>query len=321
MTAFITSPVLVTGAAGPAGTSLVRELAEHDVRVHAADSRPRLDAVPPVVSWHVLPSGAESAYLPALRRLLRRLRAGTLIPTTDGELPVLATVRHALGPHVHVMVPGPAAVAMAQDKLALAWQLAAREVPTPRCASPSDFPDTGAALRAFRGSLVLRPRRSGGGRGGARLVRDAGDVDWTRLGDDLVVQDLVPGREYDLVLYRPDGGSDGARSMVAFERLGRVPGEIDARRLRPGSADEVERTAWAAVRALGVTGPAEVVVRRAADDRLLVLSVRPRFGRHCVELLQAMLAPPALPRQRAGGSSPKPVPAATTPIVRGDRHR
>jgi carbamoyl-phosphate synthase large subunit len=55
------------------------------------------------------------------------------------------------------------------------------------------------------------------------------------------------------------------------------------------------------VRALGVTGPAEVILRRRADGQEAVLSVHPRFGRQCAELLDVLADSRVLPRRRRAG--------------------
>ena len=247
----------------------------------------------------MVPRSEEAGYLPTLHRIVNRHGVSIVIPTLDEELPVMAAVRHWPEAGVVVIVAGSTAVGLAQDKLVMAWQLAGRGVATPRTMSPSDFSDTAAARESLGQAVVVRSRRAGRRAGGARVLFTADDIDWGRLDDDFVVQQFIPGREYVCVLYRPEGAAK--RGSVVFESLRPGPAHEEVRPVPPGQADDVGRTAWAAIRALGVTGPAVVVLRRALDGTVMVLSVRPRFGRHCTELLDQLARPEQLPSQRAAG--------------------
>jgi len=286
----------VTGVDRTVGEELARGLAERGLTVHAAYQRPGAAHDIPGIQWHLVPPSHDPGYLPALHRIVQRHSVGLVIPTVDEELPVLAGLRRWPEPGVVVVVSSPGAVNLAQDKLLACWQLAGHQVPTPSCASPSDFAGTCEALEAMGGALVVRARRAGRTGSGARMVLDADELDWDRLDDDFIVQQFVPGRQYLCLLYRPDGPAP--RGSVLLEDVHPGPRHEEALPVPAGAVADVERTAWAAVRSLGIVGPAEVVVRRAADGTAMVLSVHPRFSRHCSLLLEQLASAERLPRPR-----------------------
>ncbi|HET8560650.1 MAG TPA: hypothetical protein VFL69_09050 [Marmoricola sp.] len=282
-------PILVTGADHAVGAALAVELAGRGLVVHCAYSQPQFVAGPvPGMEWHLVPSNADPGYLPALRRIVDRHDVSILIPTLDEELAAMSALRRWPDPGVLVVVSGAGSVALADDKLMVSWQLAAHGVRAPRCGSPSDFASTEEALDALGGAVVVRGRRPATKSGGSRVLLRPEDLDWGRLDDDFVVQEFVPGREYLCVLYRPDGSAGRASVVYQAVRPGRHGDGIV--RLAPGDAEDVHRTAWSAIRALGVVGPAEVVVRTTTEGAVVVLSVHPRFSRHCSELLDELVA-------------------------------
>jgi carbamoyl-phosphate synthase large subunit len=79
---------------------------------------------------------------------------------------------------------------------------------------------------------------------------------------------------------------------------GNVGNAVSTRRLETGESVDVGNVAMAAVRALGLTGPVDVDVRRRADGTPVVLEVNARFGANseaAPELLDAVLASFLLP--------------------------
>lgn len=287
--------VLVTGVDRPVGAALAKELARRGLAVHATARAVTAAAAEFSGSWHLAPAPDDPSYLPVLRRIVRHHRPDIVIPTLDEELPLWAGLRH--WPDAEVVVAGAGAVSLARDKLLTCWQLTSHQVPTPPCRSPSDFADTAEALRALGGSLVLRARRPEHRSGGARVVRAADELDWERLDDDFVVQPVAPGREYLCVLYRPEGPVRRGSVVYVVAHPSIRHGALMA--LGPGEAEGVERVAWAAARSMGVIGPAEVVVRREEAGGVSVISLHPRFGEHCGELLDQLSSPePVVPRQR-----------------------
>lgn len=252
--------VMVTGAAAPAGATLLTQLRDRRIPVVAVDA----DHPSSTATGHRVPPVSDPHRLIALRQLGLRENVTVLIPTLREELPQIAAAKSAFDPAVHVVVAGAGPVVIAQDLLYTAWQLQARGVPTPAFGTTADFPDAAAAFGALGGPLVIKSR-TGGGR--SRVVQGPDQLDWASLRNDDLIQRHVPGAEYLPVVYRPAPRS-GVRSL-----------------------------AIAAVRALGVTGPATVQVRRDADGHPQVLKVLARFvaSSHLVPELLDVCSPRPVP--------------------------
>lgn len=259
--------VLITRVDLPVGAALAGLLSVRGLRVHGSTAQ---SAEPTKTIADPAPTAPDPGFISGLVRIAARRRIDILIPTTASEMVAIASARAAFGPTTQVMLSGPGPVTMAQDLRRTYWQLAARGVATPRCGVPSDFSGPSAALVAMGGLAVLRSRW---GKAGGRLIERADQLDWPTLTDDVVLQQVVTGRQSLVLVYRPSGRSRSRRAVVTLE-----PASADGRngvRMSPGPVDEdVERTAQAAVRALGLTGPASVVVRRAAGRVPTVLRVR-----------------------------------------------
>jgi carbamoyl-phosphate synthase large subunit len=201
-----------------------------------------------------------------------------VIPVSSAATQELSVGKVVLGSDVEVIAPSRGAATLAHDRLLVASTLWAHAVAVPHFGVPSDFRDVDAALRLMDGEFVLRARFAGDGRT-ATLVRAPGDLDWAALADDSLVQQFVAGAAYAVVLHRPVNG-DG-RLTVVLEKTIRADGEVVTSRVKESRAvGSVERVAQAAIRALGLTGPAEVMIRSTADGSPVVLDVSAGFGPH-----------------------------------------
>ncbi len=278
--------VLVTGAGGPAGRSLVRQLVGRGHDVTAVDARP----LPGVLE---VPPAADPRLVDALRDLVRTGSIDLLVPTVSEELPVLAAAAAAgrLDP-ARVLVGTVRAVRLAHDKLLTAVSLHAAGVPVPEFAVPEDFRDAPEARRALGGSIVTKPRVSRGGRG-VEVIDEAWTGSWDAVPPGSVVQAFAPGTEYAPVVYRAPGAEE-PEVVVVLEKTalahGRTGNAVGVRRVR---ADDVADVARRAVAALGLTGPVDMDVRRDVAGRPVVLEVNARFGANSAavpELVDAALA-------------------------------
>ncbi|MFE7506278.1 acetyl-CoA carboxylase biotin carboxylase subunit family protein [Promicromonospora sp. NPDC057488] len=219
----------------------------------------------------------------------------------------------AVGP---VLTPDPGPAAIAADKLLTMLALDRAGVPVPRFALPTDFGGVAEALAWARGPIVLKPRVSRGGRG-VRLVESpadltdltgaedttgadgtdgSGEAAWSALDASWIVQSFAPGTEYCPQLYRPRTGT-GTITAVVLEKTelkqGRVGNAAAVVRPRAGTLPDVEHVARRAVEALGLTGPADLDIRRDTTGAPLVLEINGRFGAnsdHAPELLDTALA-------------------------------
>lgn len=318
--------VLVTGAGGPAGRALGSQLAARaaagtdltwvgvDITPVTDPNYPATDRAPRADAWD---------YATGMRDLILKHAPDLVLPTVQDELPQVAVLAQALdrsfdtgttgtasavpgsfpdavGP---VLTPDPGPAAIAADKLLTMLALDRAGVPVPRFALPTDFGDVAEALAWARGPIVLKPRVSRGGRG-VRLVESpadltgtdgSGETAWGALDASWIVQSFAPGTEYCPQLYRPRTGT-GTITAVVLEKTelkqGRVGNAAAVVRPRAGTLPDVEHVARRAVEALGLTGPADLDIRRDPTGAPLVLEVNGRFGansEHAPELLDAAL--------------------------------
>jgi len=285
----VTGPriALVGGAGAPFGQELAEQLVARGLRVHSADVR---SMRVPSVSSHVVPTLDDPGYLPALSRLVRRNEIDVVIPVSVLAVQAVSVGRFALDPEVGVVAPSAGAAAIVRDRLLVSSKLWSHGLTVPNFGVPSDFADASTALRRMQGELVLRPRFIDNGHTSS-LVRTAADLDWATLDDDILVQQFVAGAAYAVVIHRP---ADGGRRLTAvLEKTIRADGEVVTSRVRRDeTVGNVERIAQAAVRALGLTGPAEVMIRKNEGGTPIVLDVSAGFGPHSrlvPELLDAVL--------------------------------
>ncbi|WP_427128844.1 ATP-grasp domain-containing protein [Pseudarthrobacter sp. S9] len=286
--------ILVTGIGGPAGRAIAAQLRARGIPVLGTDIR-ELPAEAGVTVVAV-PPATDPEMASALRRLIAREGINLVIPTVSEELPHIAAARAGLGADVRVIIGDPGAVALANDKLFTAWQLRQAGVPVPRFGVPGDFADAGAAMAALGGPVVVKPRVSRGGRG-VIVVDGTVGMDWASLPEGQIVQEFIPGTEYGPMVFGTPAHNSAAPFAVVVEKTelahGNVGNAVSTRRVETGEATDVGNVAMAAVRALGLTGPVDVDVRRRADGTPVVLEVNARFGANseaAPELLDAVLA-------------------------------
>lgn len=296
--------VLVTGAAGASGRSLAEQLIARGLHVHCTDHR-SMDV--PAAECHLMPPPTDPGFLPSLARLVRTEGIGLVIPANSAALFAISLGREAFGENVEVVMPRPGPTATAHDRLLTAWGLWSHGIAVPDFGVPSDFVGAAARPSFLRGPVIIRPRWVDSEHATV-LVDKPAEVDWAALGDDLLVQEFVPGTAYKAVTYRPTSGR-GRLTTVLEETIVDDGGELaTACAVGTSTVPEVERVAQAAVRALGLTGPVEVSLRVSAGAPPTVLDVRACFGPHSQlvpELLDAVLrdhperAPGETPQQRS----------------------
>lgn len=293
--------VLLGGVGSQIGRELADQLLARGIRVHSADVRPmRL----PSVTNHQVPGPTDPGYLPAVARLVNRFAIDTAVPLNLTVLQKVSRGRSLFGADVEVVAPSAGAAAIMHDRLLVSAKLWSHGVTVPNFAAPSDFVDADAAVQLMAGEFVLRARFQTDSQA-ATLVRTSGDLEWSTLDDDSLVQQFVPGAAYAVVTHRPPNG--GRRLTVVLEKTIRADGEVNTSRVKGRAMGEVERMAQAAVRALGLTGPAEVMIRSSADGTPIVLDVTAGFGPHSrmvPELLDAVLSLSQAPDKPVGNHIP-----------------
>lgn len=261
--------VLVTGAGGPAGVVVIRSLLKRpELTVFAAD----MDGwaaglyLVPAEQRRLVPPGRADEFVPTLARLVEDDAIDVVVSTVDVELIALSERRDELAPAV-LAAPSADTLEVALDKLLLAE----------RCAATGRAPRTvlaGPAAQAvdWEFPVFAKPRQGAGSRG-IRLVPDRAALDALPVDEGLIVQDFLPGEEYSV-----DVIADAAGQVVAA--VPRTRARVDSGVAIAGRTvhdPELEGTASAIAKAIGLVGVANVQLRRGRDGRAMLLEVNPRF--------------------------------------------
>lgn len=285
--------ILITGCEGPAGQALGRQLASTQHTVIGVDMQLSRSSI--FDSTTLIPAAVDPAMLPALRRLLKEHQIDVLIPTVSDELPHVALAASSLLTHASVVIGNASAVRVAHDKYLTMAKLSSQSVPVPRFGLPSDFSSTKNALDYFSGPIIVKPRVGRGGRG-VIVVDKPTDADWSLFDDSQIVQEFAPGVEYAPMVYQPASESTAQTLVAVVEKTGlkegRVGNATHVNRIPVSAASDVATTALHAIEALGLTGPADLDIRRRVDGTPVVLEVNARFGANsesAPELLNAVL--------------------------------
>lgn len=276
--------VLITGAQGPAGSALVRQLLARGHEVVACDMLPGQVSGLDVV---VVPPADDPGMVPTLARLAHAHAVDLVIPTVSEELSVMAASVDAFG--CRVLVSPSQTVQVAADKLTTMWFLERRGLPVPRFCVPSDVADADAALALLGAPLIVKPRVSRGGRG-VVVVDDASA--WPAPDDSQILQEFAPGHEWAPVVWLEDEEATVVVLRKTELKEGRVGNAVSVVRDESEQAQAVGRIAVDVARALGVVGPVDMDVRLLADGRPVVLEVNARFGANseaAPELLDRLL--------------------------------
>ncbi|MBV9410902.1 MAG: ATP-grasp domain-containing protein [Acidimicrobiia bacterium] len=258
--------VVVTGAGGPAGIAAVRALAGAGHRVVAADADPLAAGIRLAQRSGVLPRVDDPSYVERLCDLAFDNGARAVVPTLAEELVVLARHRRDLEDvGVESWVPDPDAVERCCDK----WRFAAalKEVGL-------SGPATGlGSADGVPGPWIVKPRFGRGSRD-VYSVDDAEELKWA-LGrvPEPIVQTRLEGREFTVdALVDRDGELAGAVPRWRLETKAGI-----STKGRTFSHPELAGAVGALLRALGMTGPANVQ-GFVADGRARFIEVNPRFS-------------------------------------------
>lgn len=195
----------------------------------------------------------------------------------------------AAGIAVH---PGPAALAVAQDKLVMRQRMAELGAPQPDWAAVADEAQLQAFLDDHGGRAVVKTPRGGYDGKGVRVVGAAAEAaDWfSALAEDghggmLLVEELVEfSRELAQQVARRPSGEMRVYPVVETVQRGGVCAEVFAP--APGATERVQEAAARLgveiAEGLGVTGMLAVELFHTDDDRILVneLAMRPHNSGH-----------------------------------------
>ena len=260
--------VLVTGAGGPAGVAVIRSLVKRDdVEVFAGDMDGWASGLylVPADRRRILSPGKSPTFVDELIALCAEDGIDVLFSTVDVELPPLARRRTELS--AVLAAPTLDTLETCLDKFALAVRCA------PLLRTPITHlvgPASSAAEWDF--PIIVKPR-SGAGSRGVRLVHSRADLD--ALGDDdsLIAQELLPGDEYSVDVI---AAADGHVVAAVPRTRTRVDSGVSIAGLTVRDP-ELEATATAVAQAIGLTGVANVQLRRDTNGVPALLEVNPRF--------------------------------------------
>lgn len=272
------SKVLITGVGGPAGRSLGTQLIKRGMRVHGVDMSPT--HVPGASFETVLPC-LDPYYPDQLIEIADRIGADLIIPTVSEELPIVALLGDP-----RIVVGSFAAVSVAADEWLTCRVLSIAGVPVPRSVPAGQWD---AGVTDWIGlPVVTKPRVGRGGRG-VEVHDHWFDLDALDAGT--LVSEFASGEEFCPNLFIAADPADDV--AVVLRKTGLKSG-------RHGNATGVERVhepaiaelALSAARALCLSGPVDIDIRRRADGTPLVLEINARFGAnsaHAPEVLDTVL--------------------------------
>ncbi|MDO5084679.1 MAG: ATP-grasp domain-containing protein [Arachnia propionica] len=271
------SRILVTGACGPAGRSLLDQLSTRGLPALGCDMdpSPRTDGI---TVLRALPA-RDPDHLTELVELMATHHVTLLIPTVQEELPLVAA-----SPPPGTLISPLEGIEIAHDKWLTGQHLAAAGVPVPATVRAEQALDSDIAPLGL--PVLSKPRVSRGGRG---VVLHDAITDVPRQ-EGMLLSEFAPGTEYCVQVVQGIG-NDVCVVLEKTQLRSGLVGNADA--VRRVEAPDVAEVATAAVRALGLVGPADLDIRRRDDGTPLVIEVNARFGAqsaHAPELLETVLA-------------------------------
>jgi carbamoylphosphate synthase large subunit len=276
--------ILVTGVGGPAGRNVASLLLERGYAVIGADMQSiSLSGA----RTYVIPPASHPSFMSDLQALAAKEAVELLIPTVSEELPILASMWKKSS-DIPVVIGQYQAVRDADDKFLTSKRLSIQGISVPRYLLPSQVSSPEEISRSLGWPCLSKPRV---GRGG-REVAVRNEVDWpevSALSDQYILQEFIPGTDFAPNVYI---GNNSLAIVLEKTRLkeGIVGNAAEVKRV---NAPDIADLAIAAAKALGLTGPVDIDIRRRENGRPAVLEINARFGAnigHAREVLDAVLA-------------------------------
>jgi len=217
-------------------------------------------------------------HIQRLRDLVLRYRIDSIIPGSDADVALLSLYRDVLADtSARFLVPSHASVEIANDKCKTYQFAAANDIPQPLYViiDPSN-PDTGALDRLAGKLMVVKDRTTytsivPNSRAAVEIAVWIGDL----LGESVVVQEYIPGREIS-TLSLVDAGGCILQTIALCKLLTDKDGET--REAITVDAPEVIALSERIIGLLGWIGPIEVEWRVSAETgRPLLQEINSRF--------------------------------------------
>jgi len=277
--------ILVTGVGGPAGRSVSTLLMERHYPLIGTDMRSLEDLDFP---FFQVPPANHAQFLKEVCKIAQESQVDLIIPTVSEELPIFARgwKNHS---QIPVVVSSSTAVQIADDKYLTAVALSNAGVAVPRYLLPSQVHSEKDIADHIGWPCISKPRV---GRGGREVtLRYKPDYEQViALGDGYILQEFAGGTDYAPNVYY---GPDGQHMEIVLEKTELKQGLVgNAKSVRRIDDADVAGTAFAAARAVGLSGPLDIDIRRKVDGIPVVLEINARFGaniRYAPEILDAVI--------------------------------
>ncbi len=195
---------------GVKGKILATDVTQAAPAMHVADDR------------FIVPRAGNVTYMPCLEKIIRQNKVNLLIPLTDLDLRSLARHRERLAKELGctVMIGPEPTVKICRDKRLFSERLQKAGMPSIRTFNLQQF------LRNPFFPCFIKPLRGSAGLGTAKIESDVELQSHIHVfGEQLLVQDYVPGREYTVDVYRARDGE--IKCIVPRQRLVVRSGEVD----------------------------------------------------------------------------------------------
>lgn len=259
--------VLVTGAGGPAGVAVIKSLKQHGHHVIAVDANPRAVGLRLADEQHVVPLRTDPQYVAAVLRVATVGNVQALLCTVAEEYEVLVPAAEYLEEAgIHTLMPDLAAVRSCTDK----WQFHRRI-----SASGLSVPATNLGTDdGVPGPWVVKPRHGRGSRDVVVATTRTQLASALRTVPDPIVQTELTGREFTCdTLVDQSGTLVAAVPRWRLETRGGIStvGETF-------HDDEVVNIVGLVLKAVELTGPANVQGFVSEDGHVVVHEVNPRFS-------------------------------------------
>lgn len=274
---------MVTGIGGPAGRTVASLLLDRGHSIVGVDMQ---QVSLSGCKVYIVPPASHPLFLEKLYRIAVLENIQLVIPTVTEELPILAS-EWMKWCDIPMVIGQQQGVFDANDKFLTCEKLSNSGIPVPKYLLPSQVSSPEDISRNLGWPCLSKPRISRGGRDIILI-----DVkDWpliSMLDDRYILQEFIPGTEYAPNVYI------GKKSVViVLEKTKLKDGVVgNALEVKRVNAPDVADIAISAAKALNLTGPMDIDIRRRNDNTVVVLEINARFGaniRHAKEILDAVL--------------------------------
>jgi carbamoyl-phosphate synthase large subunit len=254
--------VLVTGAGGPLGQSIMKAVryASLPCRLVATDRHPLSVGFHWADSHYILPTADEPGYLAQLAAICREERVDAVLIGSEGEMHVLAQEKGAFERETgaRIIVSSPEVLCISTDKWETTRFLAAHGLDYPRSALPEELEQMEALVADLGFPLIVKPRNSSGSKGLFKVQSQRELMHVLPLVDRPIVQEYLrpDDQEYTTAAFVDDTGQPQGTVVMRRELAAGL-----TYRARVEDHPVVAATAQAVASALRPLGPCNVQLR------------------------------------------------------------